>query len=165
MNNNIKNRVVEFIVLWFVNTIALVVVVHLLPGVKIYSVTSLFVAAIVLGLFNTFIRPLLILFTLPFTVFSLGFFTLIINGFLFFIAAKLVPGFWVSGFWSAFWAAILFSIFSFFLNRLLLPENHLMIITSKQSNSARVIDRKVIDTEGWVVDEPEKKVYNDMNKL
>ncbi|MCL5408733.1 MAG: phage holin family protein [Candidatus Omnitrophica bacterium] len=157
MDKNIKNKILRFVILWLVNTIALVIVVHIIPGVKISNIETLFIAAIVLGFLNTFIRPLLIFFTLPFSIFSLGFFTLLINGFLFFIAAKIVAGFYVSGFWSAFWASIVFSICTFFLNHLLLPQKYIIVNSTKQPDSAKIIDRKVIDAEGWVVDEPEKK--------
>jgi putative membrane protein len=127
------------------------------PGVTVSGAGALFVAALVLGLLNTFIRPLIILLTLPFTVISLGLFTLFINGFLFFAAAKIVRGFSVSGFWSAFWAAILFSLFSFLLNRLLLPENHAAGPAGGRTVSARFVNRKVIDAESTVVDEPDNK--------
>jgi len=70
---------------------------------------------------NTFLRPLVIALTLPINILSFGLFTLIINGFFFYLAAKFVKGFTVMNFWNAFWASIVFSIISFVLNIILTP--------------------------------------------
>jgi putative membrane protein len=81
------------------------------------------VAALVLGLVNTFIRPVLVLLTLPVTVVSLGLFILVINGVLFLLVSHLVEGFHVAGFGSAFVAAILYSVISWALSTLLLNKD------------------------------------------
>jgi putative membrane protein len=88
----------------------------LVPGIQIDHFRDLLVATLVLGLLNAFLRPILLFFTLPLTILSLGLFTFVINGALFYLAASLVDGFRVNGFGSAFVAALLFSIFSFVLN-------------------------------------------------
>ena len=75
-----------------------------------------------IGLLNAFLRPVLIFFTLPVTILTLGLFTLVINGVIFYLAAWLVKGFHVAGFWSAFVAALVFSVVSFLLNLLINPE-------------------------------------------
>jgi putative membrane protein len=106
----------QFIVRWIVNSTALLVVVHVVSGVTVSDWQTVFVAALVLGLLNAFLRPVLILLTLPVSILSLGLFTLVINGFLFYLAAYLVKGFQVAGFGHAFLAALLFSLVSFFLN-------------------------------------------------
>jgi len=85
-------------------------------SVSVDNWSVLVVAALVLGLLNAFLKPLIVIITLPFNIMSLGLFTLVINGFLFFLASKLTQGFHVAGFWSAMWAALLFSVISFFLN-------------------------------------------------
>jgi len=106
----------RFLIGWLVNTTALLVVVHLVSGVTIDRWQTTFVASLVLGLLNAFIRPLLILLTLPVTLLTLGIFTLFINAFLFYLAAHLVPGFQVMSFGVAFLGAFVFSIMAFFLH-------------------------------------------------
>ena len=101
---------------WVLNAFALFFVMKLVPGIQIDRFSDLLVATLVLGLLNAFLRPLVILLTLPVTVLTLGLFTLVINGFMFFLAAHLVAGFHVTGFGAAFLAALLFSLFSFILN-------------------------------------------------
>jgi len=106
----------ELLVKWVVNSTALLVAAHVVSGVTLDNWRAVFLAALVLGLLNAFLRPVLIFLTLPVTVLSLGLFTLVINGFLFYLAAHLVGGFHVSGFWQAFVAAFVFSLVSFLLN-------------------------------------------------
>jgi len=93
-------------------------VMKLIPGIQIDHFSDLLVATLVIGLLNAFLRPLVILLTLPVTVMTLGLFTLVINGVMFYLAAYLVSGFHVTSFGAAFLAALLFSIFSFVLNML-----------------------------------------------
>jgi putative membrane protein len=102
--------------IWVLNSFALFFVMKLVPGIRIDHFTTLLVATLVLGLLNTFLRPIILLFTLPLTVLTLGLFTLVINGTMFYLAASLVSGFRVSGFGAAFIAAFLYSLFSFTLN-------------------------------------------------
>ena len=83
----------RFFIGWLVNTTALLVVVHMVSGINIDRWQTTFVASLVLGLLNTFIRPVLILLTLPVNVLTLGIFTLFINGFMFYLASSLVKGF------------------------------------------------------------------------
>lgn len=109
----------NFIVKWLVNIAALFIVIHIVAGVTADNWQAIIVAAFVLGLFNAFLRPFVILLTLPINILSFGLFTLVINGFFFYLAAKFVKGFAVMSFWDAFWAAILFSIVSFILNIML----------------------------------------------
>ena len=103
---------------WVLNAFALFIVMKLVPGIQIDRFSDLLVATLVIGLLNAFLRPLVILLTLPVTILTLGLFTLVINGVMFYLAAHLVSGFHVTGFGAAFLAALLFSLFSFFLNML-----------------------------------------------
>ena len=137
----------KFLLCWLIYVIALVAVVHIVSGVSVANVQTVIVAALVLGFLNAFVRPILILLTLPLTIVSLGLFTLLINGFLFYLAARFVKGFVVTGFWSAFCAAILFSIISFLLNRMLLPETggHVRVWQAETGQPAE--PRNVIDLE------------------
>ena len=104
---------------WLINAVALLVVVNVVAGIGIERWQTLLAGALVIGLLNAFIRPLLLFFTLPVNILTLGLFTLVINGFIFYLAAWLVKGFYLAGFWSAFVAALVFSIVSFMLNFLI----------------------------------------------
>jgi putative membrane protein len=103
---------------WILNAVALFIVMKLVPGIQIDRFSDLLLATLVIGLLNAFLRPLVILLTLPVTILTLGLFTLVINGVMFYLAAHLVSGFHVTGFGAAFLAALLFSLFSFILNML-----------------------------------------------
>lgn len=94
----------------------------LVPGIQIDHFRDLLVATLVLGLLNAFLRPIVLLLTLPVTILTLGLFTLVINGVMFYLAASLVEGFHVTGFGTAFVAALLFSLFSFTLNMVFQPK-------------------------------------------
>ena len=111
------------------NALALLAVAYLLPGINVDGFTSALIAALVLGLINTLIRPLLILLTLPITVLTLGLFILIINGLLFWFAGSVLRGFEVSGFWVGVMGALLYSILSSVFS-LLIPRR-----TLRQSGS------------------------------
>ena len=115
----------RFLLKWLINIIALLAVIHMVAGVSVDNMETVFIAALILGLLNSFLRPFILILTLPITLVTFGFFTLIINGFLFYLAAKFVPGFKVAGFWNAFWAALLFSIISSLLSFLLTPKTYI----------------------------------------
>ena len=108
----------RLILTWVLNAFALFFVMKLIPGIQIDRFGDLLTATLVLGLLNTFLRPLVMLLTLPVTFLTLGLFALVINGFMFCLAAYLVPGFHVTGFAAAFLAALLYSLFSSILNML-----------------------------------------------
>ena len=109
----------RIILVWIFNAMALIAVAYLLPGIKVDGFPSALVAALVLALVNTLIRPLLVLLTLPITVLTLGFFILLINGFLFWFTGSVLKGFVVEGYWVAVLGAILYSIFSWAMAMLL----------------------------------------------
>jgi len=105
----------RFLIHWLVIALALWVTAYVLPGVNIDSTQALAIAAIVLGLVNALIRPFLTILTLPITILTLGLFYLVVNGLTFLLAAKLVPGFHVAGFWWAVLGALGVSIVSSFV--------------------------------------------------
>lgn len=111
-----------FLLKWLMNAVSLVVVLHIVSGISTDRWQTTVVAALVLGLLNTFLRPLLLLLTLPVNLLTLGLFTLVINGFIFYVAGWLVSGFIVAGWWSAFFGALVFSIISCLLGMLVRPE-------------------------------------------
>ena len=87
----------------------------IVPGIRYDDGTSLLAAALVLGVLNAFVKPILNILSLPFVVLTLGLFLLVINAVLLLLAAWLVPGFHVAGFWSAAGGSLVISIVSFFL--------------------------------------------------
>ena len=111
----------RLILIWICNALALLAVAYLLPGVRVEGLESALIAALVLGLINTLLRPILILLTLPVTVLSLGLFILVINGLLFWLAGSVLRGFEVSGFWVGVMGALLYSILSSIFS-LLIPK-------------------------------------------
>lgn len=117
----------DFSIKWIINIVSLFAVVHLIAGVSTDSWHTTVIAAFILGLLNTFLKPIIVVMTLPINVFLLGTFTLFINGLIFYIASKFVKGFSVSGFWSAFWAALVFSCISLVLNLAIKPGMHIRI--------------------------------------
>ena len=111
----------RLLLIWICNALALLAVAYLLPGVRVDGIESALIAALLLGLINTLLRPLLILFTLPATVLTLGLFIFIINGLLFWFAGSVLRGFEVSGFWVGVMGALLYSILSSLFS-LLIPK-------------------------------------------
>jgi putative membrane protein len=101
---------------WGISSLSLFIVAHIVRGIEVSSTLTVLAIALVLGIINAFLRPLIILITLPLNVLTLGLFTLFINGALFLLASKIVKGFVITGFWPAFWGYILFSIISFLLS-------------------------------------------------
>jgi putative membrane protein len=105
----------RFLIHWLVVALALWVTAYILPGVHIDSTQALAIAAVVLGLVNALIRPILTILTLPITILTLGLFYLLVNGFTFLLASKVVPGFAVSSYWWAVLGALVVSIVSGFV--------------------------------------------------
>jgi putative membrane protein len=95
-------------------------VTFILPSVQVKSFGAALIAALVLGLVNTVIRPILILLTLPATILTLGLFIFVINGLLFLAVANVLEGFQVAGFWQAVLGAIVYSLISWALSALIL---------------------------------------------
>lgn len=107
------------IVVWILNAVSLLAVAYLLPGIALTSFWSAMLAALVLGLLNTLVKPLLILLTLPITIVTMGLFLLVLNALVFWLAGSLFRGFQVGGFWWAVAGAILYSLISALFSMLL----------------------------------------------
>ena len=95
---------------WIVNAAALLLVAYLYPGVTVEGFGAALIAALVLGLVNAVVRPLLIILTLPVTLLTLGLFIFVINALLFWFVAEIVHGFRVTGFGAALVGSILYSV-------------------------------------------------------
>jgi putative membrane protein len=113
----------KLLLVWLINAVALIAVTYLLPGIVVSSFITALIAALVLGLVNAVIRPILILLTLPATLLTLGLFIFVINGLLFWFVGTFIEGFVVSGFWPGVFGAIGYSIISWFLSAVLLPSS------------------------------------------
>lgn len=100
----------KILVRWLLLAGALLLVAHLYPGVVVSSFTSALIAALVLGLMNTLLRPVLVLLTLPVTVLSLGLFLFVINALMFWAAASVLDGLAVNGFWAALVGSLIYSL-------------------------------------------------------
>lgn len=106
------------IIRWILNTLALLLVVNVVPGFVYGGWLSLAIAAAVLGLLNAIVRPILWFITLPITVITLGLFLLILNAIMLELTAWLVPGFGIEGFGWAILGALVLSIISLFTDRI-----------------------------------------------
>lgn len=98
---------------------ALFITAYILPGMAIYGLFAGFVAALILGIVNIIIKPIFIVLTLPLTLLTMGLFLFIVNGLMLWLAAAIVPGFFISGFWTAVFGSIILSIVTWFLNSVL----------------------------------------------
>ena len=107
---------------WIVNAGALLLVAYLYPGVHVQDFLAALIAALVLGLVNAVIRPILVILTLPVTLLTLGLFLFVINAALFWLVAELVSGFMVTGFWAALVGSILYSLITLVTSWLLFPR-------------------------------------------
>lgn len=123
VNRLFGDSMTRLVLKWALNSLALFFVMKLMPGIHIDRFQDLLLAALAIGLLNAFLRPIIVLLTLPVTLLTLGLFAFVINGLTFYLAAHLVSGFHVSGFGAAFIAALLFSLFSSVLNMLFGTKN------------------------------------------
>ena len=121
-----------FIIRWVVNAIALVMTAAILKGVNFNGILAPFVAALVIGVLNAIVRPVLIIITLPINILTLGLFTFVVNAVMIQITANVVSGFQVTGFWAAFVGAIFMSIVSFILSFFINDKGSIEYIVIKQ---------------------------------
>ncbi len=112
------------IIHWFLSALAVMITAYLLPGIVVQSFFVALVVAVVLGFFNTILRPILLVLTLPINILTLGFFTLVINAALVVLTSAVVPGFQVSGFWTAVFFSLILWLVNSVLNVFEPKENH-----------------------------------------
>lgn len=109
---------IKLIIRWVLFALALLFTAWLIPGISFADFQTALLAALVMGLVNVFIRPIMLIFTLPLNILTLGLLTFVINALMFLLVAKLVVGFIVTGFFAALLGSIVLSIISIFINRL-----------------------------------------------
>lgn len=128
------------IVRWTLSTLTILAVPYLVSGVTVDGFGTALLAALLLGLLNVTLKPLLILLTLPLTLFTLGFFLLIVNALVFQFAGAILPGLHVDSFGSAFLAALFVSIMNWLLNLSIKEQNGRRIVFVHADRSSRVAD-------------------------
>jgi putative membrane protein len=116
----LKGGGMGFLIRLVVNAVALIIITHfhLVAGIHVSSISGAIIAALILGVVNAILRPILILISLPLEIVTLGLFTFVINGLLFWLVGVLNVGLIVDGFWAAFWGAIVMGIISWALSLL-----------------------------------------------
>jgi putative membrane protein len=107
----------RFLARLLINTIAILITTYLLAGIQLAGFGIAIVVAIVLAIVNALIKPILVIFTLPVTILTLGLFLVVINALMIMLTAWLVPGFAVDNFWWAILFSILLAIINWFLNQ------------------------------------------------
>jgi len=108
----------KILIKWLLMTASIMITAYLLPGVSIQSFGTALVTALVLGLINAVLRPILVVLTFPFTIITLGLFILVLNGLLVLLASAIVTGFLVVNIWWAMLFSIVFSVISFVLHQI-----------------------------------------------
>lgn len=109
-----------FLLHWAITAFALWAASHVFKGLRFGSTGALVVAALLLGLANAVVRPLLVVLTLPLTLLTFGLFLLVINALVLMLVGRLVNGFHIDGFWTAFWASIFMALLSLLLGSFVL---------------------------------------------
>lgn len=118
---------VQFLVTWLVSAASVLLTVWLIPGLSMAGLSSALIAAPVFGIVNAVVKPILVLFTLPLTVLSLGLFLLVVNAIAFGLVGYLTPGFVVAGFFPALFGSLALSLISSLLNSLLQSDDETAI--------------------------------------
>lgn len=117
--HKMKHPFINLLVRWSVLALGVALAAKIIPGIAYKDGETLLVVVLLLSFFNAILKPLLVLFTLPFILLTLGIGMLVINALLFFWVGRLVEGFHVADFWSALWGALIVSITNIVLNGLL----------------------------------------------
>lgn len=106
----------QILINWIISAMVIFSISYIVPGVRVDTFTSALVVALVLGIINAFLKPVLLILTLPINVLSLGLFTLVLNALLILLVDRLVPGFEVGGFFQAFIFGIVLTLANTFIN-------------------------------------------------
>ena len=105
-----------FLIRWLVTTIAVFAAEKIIPGIHCQSAGALLGASLLLGIINAFVRPILLLLSIPFIILTMGLFILVVNALMLMLVAQIIPSFVVDGFWSAFFGSIVISFVSWILS-------------------------------------------------
>jgi putative membrane protein len=116
------------VVRWLVSALALYLTSSIVKGIVVRGVGTLLFAAAAIGVINAFVRPIVLLLTLPISVVTLGLFVMVVNAAMLWLASTFVPGFEVHGFWSAFWGWLVLSFFTFLINLLIGEHGRIEVV-------------------------------------
>ena len=114
--NVLTHTTMKLIINWLVAAVAIVIAAYLLPGVMVSGFVTALILAVVIGGINLFVRPLLVILTLPLTIVTFGLFLLVINAVLVMLAAAVVPGFAVASFWWAMLFAVVLTLVNYVIH-------------------------------------------------
>ena len=117
-----------------INMLAIVLAAHIVPGISIDGLLSAVAAAVLLGLVNAVVRPILVVLTLPITLVTLGLFLLVLNGLCFWMVASVVRGFHVVGFWAAVLGALFVSVVNWVVTVLVSDSGRVQVITRRRAD-------------------------------
>jgi len=140
-------RMRHFVFRWAVTTIAVMVASSVIRGIRYDTVAALIGASLLLGILNAFVRPFLLLLSVPLILVTLGVFILILNALLLLVVPSIVVGFHVDGFWNAFWGAIIISIVSWILSAFFRGSDGRVHVLTQHTQIRRVRGRIVEDDE------------------
>lgn len=126
-----------FFLRWSINLFALVIAGSLIDGIRIESIGMSIVAAGILGVVNAVLRPVALVLTLPINLLTLGLFTLVVNALMLQLVAAVVPGFFIDGFWAAFWGALVISLVSWLLNIFVSGDGRVVYIRRERRGGGR----------------------------
>jgi putative membrane protein len=126
-----------FLIRAVVNALAIWLATEIVPGIEAGSVTTVVVAALVLGLVNAIVRPVLLVLTLPLTLVTLGLFLFVLNAVCLWLTSAIVPGFEIRGFWPAFWGALIVSALSWVVNGFVGDRGRVVVITEPERPALR----------------------------
>jgi putative membrane protein len=138
----------HFVFRWIATTVAVMVAASIIHGIRYDNAGSLIAAALLLGILNAFVRPVLLILSAPLILLTLGFFVLVVNSLMLLIVPSIVGGFHVDTFWSAFWGAIVISIISWILSAFFRGSDGRVHVLTHHTQIKRV--------EGRVVDPNER---------
>ena len=124
----------DFLIHWAIMSLSLWVASYLFSGIKFSNKSSLLISALVLGFVNAVLRPILLILTFPITIVTLGLFVLVVNALMIMLVAKLVNGFKLSGFWTAFFVSIFIALFTLVIEQFL-PSQGVVIMNTANTIS------------------------------
>ena len=135
----------HFVFRWIATTVAVMVAALIIHGIRYDTAGSLIGAALLLGILNAFVRPVLLILSAPLILLTLGFFVLVLNGLMLLFVPSIVSGFHVDSFWSAFWGAIIVSIISWMLSAFFRgSDGHVHVLT--HHTQIKQVQGRVVDS-------------------
>lgn len=135
---------------WSILTLAIMISSYVIEGIEVSGILSAFLSAAILGILNAFLRPILLILTLPINILTLGLFTFVINAVLLMMASGVISGFEVKGFWSAFAGALIISIVSWLLSSFISSRGNIQYVDVEiRKKRDSVIDLKETDKDFW----------------